>query len=331
MSQAVQQPLATPQDTVPILQARGITKYYRMGDSTLKVLKGVDLSVRAGEFLAIEGRSGSGKSTLLHILGGLDGLDGGHLQFAGTDYTSDTSDAGTALRLKRLSKWALWSWLLSIPISVGLIVASVLLFSVDAQWSRGLWIASLVSRSITGLLLVALLALLITRAAVHHQYEKPLTRLRNQQFGFVFQFYHLLPELNVIENTLLGPMIDQSWWSWRTQRKAHYDRAVEVLKQLGMDHRMKHRPNQLSGGERQRVAIARALMNKPRVLFADEPTGNLDAETGRQIMSVFEQLHREQRQTIIMVTHDRTIARKADRVLILREGRIERAAEPEHA
>jgi putative ABC transport system ATP-binding protein len=97
-----------------------------------------------------------------------------------------------------------------------------------------------------------------------------------------------------------------------------------VLTQLGMAHRLKHRPSQLSGGERQRVAIARALMNSPRVLFADEPTGNLDAETGRQIMGVLESLHRQQNQTIVMVTHDRTLARQADRVLVLKDGRLER-------
>ena len=99
-------------------------------------------------------------------------------------------------------------------------------------------------------------------------------------------------------------------------------RAEEVLTQLGMEHRLKHKPNQLSGGERQRVAIARALMNSPRILFADEPTGNLDAETGRQIMGVFEKLHREKGQTIVMVTHDRTLAREADRVLVLKDGRL---------
>ena len=98
-----------------------------------------------------------------------------------------------------------------------------------------------------------------------------------------------------------------------------------MLGQLGMGHRLKHRPNQLSGGERQRVAIARALMNSPKVLFADEPTGNLDAETGKQIMGVLERLHRENGQTIVMVTHDRTLARQADRVLILKDGKLEKA------
>jgi ABC-type lipoprotein export system ATPase subunit len=140
----------------------------------------------------------------------------------------------------------------------------------------------------------------------------------------VFQFYHLLPELNVLENTLLAAMVEHSWLGFRSQGRKLKERATEVLTQLGMAHRLKHRPSQLSGGERQRVAIARALMNSPRVLFADEPTGNLDAETGRQIMGVLESLHRQQNQTIVMVTHDRTLARQADRVLVLKDGRLER-------
>jgi lipoprotein-releasing system ATP-binding protein len=155
---------------------------------------------------------------------------------------------------------------------------------------------------------------------------KARSRLRNTQFGFVFQFYHLLPELSVLENTLLAPMIENSWFSFRSKKTQLRERATDVLKQLGMDHRVKHRPNQLSGGERQRVAIARALMNNPRVLFADEPTGNLDAETGGQIMSVLERLHREHGQTIIMVTHDRSLARQADRVLVLSDGKLEKTS-----
>lgn len=153
------------------------------------------------------------------------------------------------------------------------------------------------------------------------------SKLRNTQFGFVFQFYHLLPELNVLENAILASMIEHSWMSFRANRKTLRARGVEILTQLGMQHRLHHRPNQLSGGERQRVAIARALMNSPRVLFTDEPTGNLDAETGRQIMGVLERLHREKGQTIIMVTHDRSIARQADRVLVLKDGKLDRAGD----
>jgi ABC-type lipoprotein export system ATPase subunit len=155
--------------------------------------------------------------------------------------------------------------------------------------------------------------------------ERTSCRLRNKEFGFVFQFYHLLPELTVLENTLLAPRVEHSWLGYFRGRAATRERAVELLNQLGLGHRLTHRPNQLSGGERQRVAIARALMNRPRILFADEPTGNLDSDTGRQIMAVLEKLHREQGQTIVMVTHDRALARTADRVLVLREGRLDRA------
>ncbi|HEV2295469.1 MAG TPA: ABC transporter ATP-binding protein [Tepidisphaeraceae bacterium] len=230
-----------------ILKATAVRKTFRMGDSTVQVLKHADVTIRAGEFLAIEGRSGSGKSTLLHILGALDAADDGRIEYEGQD-------------IARMS-------------------------------------------------------------------GTERSRLRNTQFGFVFQFYHLLPELNVLENAALASMIEHSWLRFLSHKREIHQRAVDILKQLGMDHRLKHRPNQLSGGERQRVAIARALMNQPKVLFADEPTGNLDAETGKQIMAVLETLHRERGQTIVMVTHDRTVAKKADRVLVLKDGKLEKPQE----
>ena len=213
-----------------------------MGDAIVDVLRGVDLAVPAGEFLAIEGRSGSGKSTLLHLLGALDEPTSGHVSFDGRD-----------------------------------------LFSLSA-----------------------------TERA----------RVRNVSFGFVFQFYHLLPELSVLENAVLSAMIRYSRREFRKNRSTLTQRAGTILDSLGMAHRLKHRPSQLSGGERQRVAIARALMNEPRVLFADEPTGNLDVDTGGQIMGVLEGLHR-QGQTIVMVTHDRAVARQADRVVVLTGGHME--------
>ncbi len=238
-------PNAAPPRTAaqaPLLRVTGLRKSFRMGDASIEVLKGVDLDVREGEFLAIEGRSGSGKSTLLHLMGALDQPDSGTILFDGRDL---------------------------------------------ANLRTG-------SRS----------------------------RLRNRQFGFVFQFYHLLPELNVLENTLLGAMVRYSLLGFRAHKAELRRRAGELLEQLGLQHRLKHRPAHLSGGERQRVAIARALMNRPRVLFADEPTGNLDSETGRQIMDLFEQLHQRHNQTVVMVTHDRTLAREADRTLILTAGRL---------
>jgi ABC-type lipoprotein export system ATPase subunit len=155
--------------------------------------------------------------------------------------------------------------------------------------------------------------------------DNRMARLRNEKFGFVFQFYHLLPELNAVQNVMLAAMIQYSWLAFRSRRKEIEKRATDLLTLLGLAHRLKHRTSHLSGGERQRVAIARALMNKPRILFADEPTGNLDAETGRQIMDLLEQLHRDHGQTIVMVTHDRSLAREADRVLVLADGKLENA------
>ncbi|MFT3786756.1 MAG: ABC transporter ATP-binding protein [Tepidisphaeraceae bacterium] len=226
--------------TVPIIRVNRVAKRYRMGDSTLNVLRGVDLVVNVGEFLAIEGRSGSGKSTLLHLMGLLDVPDEGSIEVDGVD-----------------------------AMTLG---------------------------------------------------ESGRARLRNTDIGFVFQFYHLLPELNVLQNTMLASMVQKGVLAFQGSRSELRDRAAGVLETLGLKDRMKHRPSQLSGGERQRVAIGRALMNKPRLLLADEPTGNLDAETGRQIMDVIEKLHLEQQQTVVMVTHDRTLAREADRVLMLKQG-----------
>ncbi len=247
MSKPTTQPTADrpappePRDQT-ILQATSVKKSFKMGDSSVPVLKHVDLAVKRGEFLAIEGRSGSGKSTLMHLLGALDVAESGDIFYENRNF-------------------------------------------------------SLLS-------------------------ESDRSHLRNTQFGFVFQFYHLLPELNVLENTLLAPMIEHSWLTFRSKKSDLKTKASAILDQMGLGHRIKHRPNQLSGGERQRVAIARALMNEPKVLFADEPTGNLDAETGRQIMNALEKLHQEKGQTILMVTHDRTLAREADRVLLLKDGRL---------
>ena len=152
---------------------------------------------------------------------------------------------------------------------------------------------------------------------------KERSRVRNRACGFVFQFYHLLPELNVLENTLLAAMVQYSWIGFRSNRRELKSRAADLLSRLGLGHRLSHRPNQLSGGERQRVAIARALMNNPPLLLADEPTGNLDFDTGREIMAVLEGLHRDHGQTVVMVTHDRTLARTADRSMVLVEGKLD--------
>jgi lipoprotein-releasing system ATP-binding protein len=147
-------------------------------------------------------------------------------------------------------------------------------------------------------------------------------RYRNRSIGFVFQFYHLLPELNVLENTLLPALVGTSRLVYWRRRRDLRQRAAALLESFGLGHRLRHRPRELSGGERQRVAIARALMNGPEVLLADEPTGNLDERTGGEILDLIAQQHRAGL-TIVMVTHDPEIARRADRVVHLHDGRIE--------
>ena len=224
-----------------LLKAEGLYKSYRMGTAEVRVLKGVDLAVRKGEFVAIVGASGSGKSTLLHILGALDKQDKGVVRFEGLD----------------LSRFG----------------------------------------------------------------ATKLNRFRNEMVGFVFQFYHLLDELNVLENVFLPAMAGRGIIGWLAIRRWAKRRARELLVELGLAERANHKPYQLSGGERQRVAIARALMNEPRLFLADEPTGNLDSATGSGILKVFEELNRAG-QTIVMVTHDERIAQKAERIITLADGKI---------
>lgn len=148
-----------------------------------------------------------------------------------------------------------------------------------------------------------------------------LNRFRNKKVGFVFQFYHLLDELNVLENVLVPAMAGVSVPGWILCRRRAREKARQLLGQFGLAERAKHKPYQLSGGERQRVAIARALMNEPELLLADEPTGNLDSETGNGILEVLERLNRAG-QTIVMVTHDDRIAAKAGRTVKLADGVI---------
>ena len=226
-----------------ILHATGLHKTYRMGTTSLEVLRGVDVTLHTGEMLAILGRSGSGKSTLLHLLGGLDRPDEGHVMFNGQDLAHFSGGGGE------------------------------------------------------------------------------LDRYRNRHVGFVFQFYHLLPELTALENVTIAAMLGRSVLAWPSVRKDVKERAAALLDRVGLGDRLKHRPAKLSGGERQRVAIARALINEPDVLLADEPTGNLDADTGRAILDLFRGLHAEG-QTMVFVTHDDKVAAAADRVVTLVGGTL---------
>jgi lipoprotein-releasing system ATP-binding protein len=152
--------------------------------------------------------------------------------------------------------------------------------------------------------------------------------LRNTTFGFIFQFYHLLPELNTLENVLTPAMIRHSFFGWWGERRRLRRRGLELLDRVGLGHRLKHRPRELSGGELQRAAIARALVNQPRILLADEPTGNLDAENGAHIMQLLRDLNRHEGVTIIMVTHNLELVAETDRVIRLLDGRIDAVALP---
>lgn len=225
-----------------LLTAEGLYKSYRMGSTQVKVLKGVDLAVKKGEFVAIVGASGSGKSTLLHILGALDRPNKGVVTFEKRDLS---------------------------------------------RFSSG-----------------------------------ELNRFRNKTVGFVFQFYHLLDELSVLENVYLPAMTGRSVIGWFACRKWAKNRARELLAQLGLAERAGHKPYQLSGGERQRVAIGRALMNEPTLLLADEPTGNLDSAAGNGILEILGRLNGAG-QTVVMVTHDERIAQRAERIITLVDGKIE--------
>jgi len=152
--------------------------------------------------------------------------------------------------------------------------------------------------------------------------------LRNRVFGFIFQFYHLLPELSVHENVLTPLMIRESMWQFFQNRKAYRQQAYEIIEKVGLGHRLRHKPAELSGGEMQRAAIARALVAKPQILLADEPTGNLDCQTGQEIMDLLRYLNEQEGLTIIMVTHDISVAQQAHRTVRLSEGRIQTVATP---
>ena len=147
--------------------------------------------------------------------------------------------------------------------------------------------------------------------------------LRNRTFGFIFQFYHLLPELSTLDNVLMPAYVGSSMWGWFQSRRAWKYRANELIERVGLGHRAKHKPRELSGGELQRAAVARALLTRPRVLLADEPTGNLDVDTGAQIVSLLKSLNEDDGVTVVMVTHNMEIAQSTDRVVRMKKGRLD--------
>lgn len=229
----------------PLLAVRDLRKAYRSGTGSLEVLRGVDLDIEPGGFVAIVGQSGSGKSTLLHLMGLLDAPDGGEVRLEG----GRIDDLPATRR----------------------------------------------------------------------------DRLRNEAIGMVFQAYHLLPELTALENAVSPLLVRHGIIDWMRSRRAALDRARGLLERFGLGERLHHLPRQLSGGEMQRVAIARALVAGPRVLLADEPTGNLDERTGEGILQTLVELNRRDGLSIVMVTHDAAIAARADRIVRLVAGRVQDA------
>ena len=222
----------------PILEARDLTKRYALGETTVEALRGVSLTVRPGEFVALMGASGSGKSTLLHLLGGLDRPTSGEVILDGEV-------------VSRLS-------------------------------------------------------------------DREATRLRREKTGFVFQFFNLIPLLDVYENVALPFTIAGE----DPRRGETAARIKDVLEMVGLAGRERSRPDQLSAGEQQRVALARALAGSPALLLADEPTGNLDYATGGEILDQLWRSCDQRGQTIVLVTHDARAAAHADRVLVLGDGKI---------
>ena len=219
-----------------VIEIRNIIRDFKLGQEIVHVLKGIDLDIKTGEYVAIMGPSGSGKSTLMNLLGCLDTPTAGSYNLNGNDVSQMSDDE--------------------------------------------------------------------------------LAEIRNTEIGFVFQTFNLLPRTTALENVAL-PMIYAG-----ASKKQRQNRASEVLTDVGLADRMDHKPNQLSGGQRQRVAVGRALVNKPSIILADEPTGNLDSKTGLEIMALFDEIHGAGN-TVIMVTHEEEIAAHAKRVIRLRDGIVE--------
>ena len=151
---------------------------------------------------------------------------------------------------------------------------------------------------------------------------KEREKIRNEEFGLIFQFYHLLPELTTLENVLVPKMVSDGFFSYLRNKSAYRERAMQLLEMVGMDHRITHKPSELSGGEMQRTAIARALISDPSILLADEPTGNLDEENGDEVMETLNNLRQQENLTVVMVTHDRSLADQADAVIHLAGGKV---------
>lgn len=215
---------------------KDLHKSFPMGEQTLTVLRGIDLTIERGELIAVVGASGAGKSTLLHILGLLDRPSRGTVHFEGQD-----------------------------------------LFQLS---------------------------------------EAAQAEFRNRRIGFVFQFHHLLPEFTALENACMPALIQ------RREPEEVRQEAIGILKDVGLGPRLQHKPGELSGGEQQRVAVARALLQKPDLVLADEPTGNLDTHTGDALFALMRELNKARGTTFVIVTHNDKLSAQADRILHMQDGQI---------
>ena len=242
MNEAAPAPVVpTPQAPRPvILECRGLTRTFKVGEQELRVLKGVDFALHEGEIAGIVGASGAGKSTLLHLLGLLDTPTAGKILYRGDNLAELSPEAAA--------------------------------------------------------------------------------KVRNRDFGFVFQAFHLLHEFTALENVMMPARIGAGGFRWLADASRIEKEARELLARVGLGERLNHQPTRLSGGERQRVALARALINRPAIVFCDEPTGNLDTKTADEIFSLIEQFNKERGLTILLVTHSETLASRAHRVLRMKDG-----------
>ena len=229
-------------DKSPIVEAKGVWKVYQIGSLKVEALRGVDLSVRKGEMLAVMGPSGCGKTTLLNCLSGLDDLSKGRVEIEGVDLQKMSDDQKSQFRARRM--------------------------------------------------------------------------------GFIFQAYNLLPVFSSIENVELPLLL--AGMSETDAKVA----ALDALKMVGLEEWRSHKPMELSGGQQQRVTIARALVNKPAIVWGDEPTGNLDSDLSKEIVQLLRRLNREYGLTLVLVTHDQGVAQETDRIVQMRNGLVEREVAP---
>jgi lipoprotein-releasing system ATP-binding protein len=290
-----------------MIHAKNIHKFY----DKLEVLKGVDLHIKKGEIVSIVGASGAGKTTLLQILGTLDKPE------INTE-SSLTINGENVLKLqdvendnsKQEKTFKIISW------TAGIYLICLLVFV--------FFFKHIILDDITRYVIATILVLPLLAVAIYFnsyfkkksKQDKTLSNFRNLNLGFIFQFHQLLPEFTALENVCIPAFM-------ANKPKAETEKeAKKILEYLGLSHRINHKPNELSGGEQQRVAVARALINKPDVIFADEPSGNLDTHSAENLHQLFFKLRDEFGQTFVIVTHNEELANMADRKLVMVDGLI---------